>query len=123
MNKLVLIACGVLSLLSAVAMPSVAQADGAHPNFNSDSELLQYLLKADLVLSRVASSCRASVVTRSADKIPNVEDFHVKLDCMIRDNPEENLDCPRYKIDVEGTIENHIHATARKLELSLVCYA
>jgi len=123
MKKLGLIACRFFSLLTVIAMSPMVQADAAHPDFNNDSELTQYLLRTDLVLSRVASSCQASTVSRSADKIPHVQDFQVKLDCMIKDNPEEDLDCPRYKIDVEGTIENHIHATARKIELTLVCFA
>lgn len=123
MNAFGLVACQVFVSLGVAALCSMAHADAAYPDFNSDSELIHYLLKADIVLSKVASTCQASTVSRSPDALPSVQDFHVKLDCMIKDNPEEDLDCPRYKIEVEGTIENHIHATARRIELKLVCYA
>lgn len=93
---------------------------GASDNFKTDGALVHFLMKSDPVLSRVTGGCKNISVTRykSSDGLAK---FNIKGFCETKNIPEEDLDCPGYNIDVTGTIDNSIQATARKISLTLVC--
>lgn len=97
-----------------------SEGPGTGNNFKTDDALVHFLMKSDPVLSRVAGGCENISVTRykSSDGLAN---FNIKGFCKTRNIPEEDLDCPGYNIDVTGTIDNSIQATARKISLTLVC--
>jgi hypothetical protein len=95
-------------------------ADGSR-NLTTDGGLLAFLQENDTVMSRVLDVCTNVSIARSKQRGLNV--FRLKATCTVKANPEEDLDCPEYRIDASGTIDNAIQATVRSLTMSLVCTA
>ncbi len=109
-----------LCLLPSAANASQVQAPAGF-DFGSDAVLVNFLLKGDVVLSRVVASCERLNVVRHESQ--GRKAFEIKGFCLIKNNPQEDLDCAGYDIDASGEIDNKIQATIRKLTLSLVCSA
>lgn len=108
-------------LVSMCLVSSIRAADAGNPDLGSDSGLLAFLQRSDVVMSRTLESCRDVSIARSSQKGMKV--FRLKATCTIKGNPEEDLDCPEYKIDASGTVDNAIQATVRRLSMTLVCTA
>jgi len=112
-----------LSIIPAFAFAALwpCSASAAGDDLNTDPGLLAFVLRSDLVLLRVAGECRNVSITRSGQ--PGHVDFGIKAECAIKDNREENADCPAYKVDAFGTLDSPTQATMRKITLSLLCSA
>lgn len=83
------------------------------------AQALAYVLKNDTVLSRTFGECPNLKFTRSAAK--GTRTFLIEGSCDIRDNPEEDADCPAYQVHATGTIDTPSHWTVRQLQLERVC--
>lgn len=86
---------------------------------NDAGQALAYVLKNDTVLSRTFGECPNLKFTRSAAK--GTHAFLIEGSCDIKNNPEEDADCPAYQVHATGTIDTPSHWTVRQLELKLVC--
>lgn len=96
-------------------------ASFASEDLRTDDGLLAFVLHNDMVLARTLESCRNVSVIRSGDK--GHVDFNLRAECSIKDNREENADCPAYKVDASGTVDTPTQATVRKMTLNLLCSA
>ncbi|MCC4596857.1 hypothetical protein NRY95_13615 [Xanthomonas campestris pv. phormiicola] len=85
---------------------------------NEAQQALAYVLKNDIVLARTFGECPKLTFTRSAK---GTRTFVIEGSCDIKDNPEEDADCPAYRVHATGTIDTPSHWTVRQLELTLVC--
>ncbi|WP_114238791.1 hypothetical protein [Dyella sp. C9] len=108
-------------LVSFCFMPCTWAAEAGSGNLASDAGLLVFLQRSDVVMSRVLDTCKDVSVTRSSEK--GVKLFRLRATCAIKANPEEDLDCPDYRMDASGTIDNAIQATVRSMKMTLVCTA
>jgi hypothetical protein len=113
----------MFALLISMCIISSAWASTADGNRNltTDEGLRAFVQKNDTVMSRVFDVCRDVSITRSKQRGLNI--FRLKATCTIKANPEGDLDCPEYRIDASGTIDNAIQATVRSLTMSLGCTA
>ncbi|SFS16875.1 hypothetical protein SAMN05216570_3404 [Dyella sp. OK004] len=93
----------------------------ASEDLGTDHGLLAFVLHNDTVLVRVLGTCRDVSIVRSGGK--GRVDFNVTAECTIKDNREENMDCPAYKVDASGTVDSPTQATVRKMTLNLLCSA
>ncbi|WP_430391791.1 hypothetical protein [Dyella sp. 20L07] len=109
----------LLSLLSV--SPAWASTVSSDRDLATDAGLLAFVQQSDTVMSRVLDVCSDVSIARSKEK--GLKVFRLKAMCTVKANPEENLDCPAYRVDASGTIDNAIQATVRRLTMSLVCSA
>jgi len=113
---------GLISALAVMgAAPCAAwaaQAQGGF-DFNSDAVLVKFLMRDDVVMSRVLASCNRLTVTRH--KASGHTTFILMGFCLIKDNPRADLDCPGYDVVARGEIDDNVQATLRKVSLALVC--
>jgi hypothetical protein len=86
---------------------------------NEAQQALTYVLKNDIVLARTFGECPNLTFTRSAAK--GAHTFLIEGSCDIKDNPEEDADCPAYHVHASGTIDTPSHWTVRQLQLKRVC--
>lgn len=86
---------------------------------NDAGQALAYVLKNDIVLSRTFGECPNLKFTRSAAK--GTHAFLIEGSCDIKNNPEEDADCPAYQVHATGTIDTPSHWTVRQLQLQRVC--
>lgn len=108
--------CTVLALTFAVqgslqAMQASSQAGG--------EQAIAYVLKNDIALSRMFGDCPALKFARTSAE--GAKTFLIEGNCDIKDNPEEDADCPAYHVHATGTIDTPSHWTIRRLDLTLVC--
>ncbi|MFC4763615.1 hypothetical protein [Dyella koreensis] len=96
-------------------------ASFASEDLRTDDGLLAFVLHNDMVLARALETCRNVSVVRSSDK--GHVDFNLRAECAIKDNREENADCPAYNVDASGTLDTPTQATVRKMTLNLLCSA
>ncbi|WP_369975753.1 hypothetical protein [Xanthomonas bundabergensis] len=102
----------------AIAVQGSLQAMQAAPG-NEAEQALAHVLKNDIVLSRTFGECPRLKFTRSETK--GARTFLIEGSCDIKDNPEEDADCPAYQVHATGTIDTPSHWTVRQLQLKLVC--
>ncbi|OAX55725.1 hypothetical protein [Xanthomonas graminis] len=107
-----------MASLLVFAVQGSLQAMQAAPG-NEAGQALAYVLKNDAVLSRTFGECPNLKFTRGAAK--GTHAFLIEGSCDIKDNPEEDADCPAYHVHATGTIDTPSHWTVRRLELKLVC--
>jgi hypothetical protein len=108
-------------LVSICLISSTGATEEGKPDLGSDLGLLAFLQRSDVAMSRTLDSCRDVSIARSSQK--DLKAFRLKATCTIKGNPEEDLDCPEYRVDASGTIDNAIQATVRQLSMTLVCTA
>ncbi|WIH03697.1 hypothetical protein KHF85_12450 [Xanthomonas translucens pv. graminis] len=107
-----------MASLLAFAVQGSLQAMQPAPE-NEAEQALAHVLKNDIVLSRTFGACPHLTFTRSAAK--GTHTFMIEGSCDIKDNPEEDADCPAYHVHATGTIDTPSHWTVRQLQLKLVC--
>lgn len=116
MKKRLRAASAVAATLVAALWPYSASI--AADDLSAKEGLVAFVLREDPALARVVDTCRNLSVVRSGHKLAQ---FEIKAECTIKDNREEDMDCPAYRIDASGTIDTPSHATVRKLTMSLLC--
>jgi hypothetical protein len=94
-------------------------AASAHFDLYKDQDLLAFLEKNDVVLSRVVSQCQHVTVNRYQSH--GLAHFEVTGFCLVKQNPPEDLDCAGYDVDASGTVDDALQATIRKITMTLVC--
>lgn len=108
---------GLFLFLSSAAC--IASAPPLSVDLQSDIGLLHFVMRNDVILSRVTSHCTDVKVSRFTSN--GLRYFDLKGFCWIKNNPQEDLDCGNYKVDARGTIDDPIQATVRKITLTLSC--
>lgn len=107
-----------IALFLALAVQGSLQAMQAAPRNEAD-QALAHVLQNDIVLSRTFGECPKLTFTRTEAK--GTHTFLIEGTCDIKDNPEEDADCPAYRVHATGTIDTPTHSTLRQLQLTLVC--
>ena len=107
--------------VSICFVSSISATKAGNGDLGSDAGLLSFLQRSDVVMSRVLETCRDVSISRSSRK--GMKMFRLMATCTIKANPEEDLDCPEYRVDALGTIDNAIQATVRSTKMTLVCTA
>ncbi|KAB7766372.1 hypothetical protein [Xanthomonas maliensis] len=102
----------------AIAMQGSLQATQAAPQDES-AQALAYLFKNDAVLSRTFGQCPGLSFKRTQTSASTT--FLIDGSCDIKNSPEENADCPAYRIHATGTVDTPSHWTIRQLQLTLMC--
>lgn len=91
----------------------------AADDLSTDKGLLAFVQSHDTAWTRVLGTCRDASVVRLSRQ--GRMDFTIRAECAIKDNREENMDCPAYRIDASGTVDSPSQATVRKMTLELLC--
>lgn len=107
-----------MALALALAVQGASQAKQA-PSHAGGEQAIAYVLKNDIVLSRLFGTCPALKFSRTGAEGSNA--FLIDGDCDIKNNPEEDADCPAYHVHAAGTVDTPSHWTVRRLDLTLVC--
>ncbi|KAB7766109.1 MULTISPECIES: hypothetical protein [Xanthomonas] len=107
-----------MTLALAVAVQGSSQAKQASSHAGGE-QAIAYVLKNDIVLSRLFADCPALKFVRTGAEGSNA--FLIEGNCDIKNNPEEDADCPSYHVHATGTMDTPSHWTVRRLELALVC--
>ncbi|KAB7769292.1 hypothetical protein CEK69_12885 [Xanthomonas sp. LMG 12462] len=110
--------CIGMALAFAIAVPGSLQANPASSRADGE-QAIAYVLKNDIALSRLFGSCPALKFARTGVEGSNA--FLIEGNCDIRNNPEEDADCPAYHIHALGTMDTPSHWTVRRLDLTLAC--
>ncbi|MXV08998.1 hypothetical protein [Xanthomonas sp. LMG 9002] len=107
-----------MALAFAIAVPGSLQAKQA-PSPAGGEQAIAYVLKNDIVLSRLFGDCPALKFARTG--ADGAKSFLIEGNCDIKNNPEEDAACPAYHVRATGTIDSPSHWTVRRQELTLVC--
>ncbi len=107
-----------MALALAMAAQGSLQAKQA-PSHADTEQAIAYVLKHDAVLSRLFGDCPALKFARTGAE--GSRSFLMEGNCDIKNNPEEDADCPAYHVRATGTIDTPSHWTVRRQELTLVC--
>jgi hypothetical protein len=105
-------------LFLTIAVQGSLQAMQPAPS-NEAEQALAYVLKNDSVLSRTFGACPDLTFKRTQAKASKA--FLIEGTCNVKDNPEEDADCPAYQVRATGTIDTPTHWTVRQLQLTLAC--
>lgn len=108
-------------LLFTTSIVSANTASSDRDDFENNTVLANFLLRNDIVMSRVLGNCKNIHVRRY--KSHGYSYFEIKEFCLIKREPPADLDCPGYDVYATGTIDDAVQATIRKLTLSLRCTA
>lgn len=108
--------CTALAL--TVAAQGSSQAKQV-PSQAGGEQAIAYVLKNDIALSRLFGDCPALKFTRTGAEAGKA--FLIEGNCDIKNNPEEDADCPAYHVHASGTMDTPSHWTVRRLDLTLVC--
>ncbi|MET0548197.1 MAG: hypothetical protein ABW002_02840 [Xanthomonas sp.] len=107
-----------MALALAVVVQGSLQAKQT-PRHADGEQAIAYVLKNDIALSRLFGDCPALKFAHTGAEASNA--FLIEGNCDIKNNPEEDADCPAYRVHATGTIDTPSHWTVRRLDLTLVC--
>ncbi len=110
--------CIGMALAFAIAVPGSLHAHQASSQADGE-QAIAYVLKNDIVLSRLFGSCPALKFASTGVEGNNA--FLIEGNCDIKNNPEEDADCPAYHIRALGTMDTPSRWTVRQLDLTLAC--
>lgn len=84
-----------------------------------DSALIQHIKRTDPTFQAVLGKCAGEKLARS--KQQDLRNFTYTAKCDIK--PDQQGDCPSYKIKAVGTVDTASWATVRNISLQLQCGA
>jgi len=108
---------------SAMAAPrNGEQAQPSQGGFANPDALFAYLKKTDQVLNRVVDQC-VNILVRNEKQSPGDGTSMLKVTalCTIRNNPDEDADCPSLQLSGDVSVDRPQQVTLRKALYTKVC--